>query len=139
MKCLCTIFLVKTILKIRFYLVKRLSLKKEMQLLGMGWFPIGHFRIFIFVSFKGRIMCNWLSDRKCFGTNRIESYNLQFTFSFLFSAKTIQLVNWTWFGPKWYWSFLRIFQAAVAETELNPVESSYIPRRGPCLCALWLL
>ena len=24
--------------------------------------------------------------------------------------------------------FLRIFQAAVAETELNPAESSYIPR-----------
>ena len=27
--------------------------------------------------------------------NNIESYNFQFTYSFLFSAKTIQLVNWT--------------------------------------------
>ena len=51
-----------------------------------------HQYILRFYESKGRIMCNWLSDRKCFGTELKTESELEIS-GFLFSAKTLSVWN----------------------------------------------
>ena len=83
-----------------------------MQLLGKSYFGCNYLRIpnnshsfsamissregqtiFLFFDWweaMGRIMCKWLSDWKCVGT-KWKNWKFQFTFSFLFGAKTLSV------------------------------------------------